>query len=93
MGRARLSQRSCRHREREDGRKKGIGVFHRSCSSWKCRSLHEYRLADRWLFGLVYLLAKFIRQGAIESDRRANWAFVAVIELAALSINMEVVLR
>ena len=38
-------------------------------------------------------MTELIRQGAIEGERRADCALVAILELAALAIDVEVVLR
>ena len=56
-------------------------------------SLHQCRLADGWLFGSLYLMTELIRQRAIEGECRADCVLVAIVELAALTINVEVVLR
>src|ERR1700722_17965421 len=58
-----------------------------------CRSLRHCRLADGWLFGSLYLMTELIRQRAIEGERRADCVLVAIVVLAALAIDVEVVLR
>jgi hypothetical protein len=50
-------------------------------------------LADGWFFGSLYLMTELIRQGAIEGERRADCVLVSIVELAALAIEVEVVLR
>jgi hypothetical protein len=50
-------------------------------------------LANGWLFGSLYLMTELILQRAIEGERRADCILIALLELAALAIIVEVVLR